>query len=548
MNKPINPSQDLSPTDSSSAPIGIDFGTTNSAMSRYLASFIKKGPENLNFPLTGNILYPSIALLDNENDTIRTGITAFNRRFIEPEKIIASVKRKISEEERYEMNGRWYSNVDITEAIISDFVREIKLTDHNMHPQVVVVAVPYYFGENENASIKKAAEKAIFKQLEYEPEVFLLPEPVAASIACIYEFPDNTVLNSNTFFIYDIGGGTLDLTLVRVTKGAKSFDYEILANDGIATFGGDDIDDLLYDYVLIHEGINLSNLDAHYRIINRARIIDECRQAKHYLSTVENYSFMCANLIGLEEDHIELDISRDTLDLLLRGQNGSKRNMYSELAECVERLYSKANLNKEDVDYILPVGGTSLVPLFHNLMSNLHASAKEITSPDKNNNYVMVANGACIFAAMKSDEKYHTQYHPFNSQNSIERMKTRISHSLFLKKYNGKLDVIIEANSLSPTQIEKTYYPSKFQDNGLIVDLDSVQLFQGQGVSRKNGHYIGSIDFTQQAIYAHGRKLDEIPIHVSFEASDTLVKVTCLIPKSDINGKDISFTQIICQQ
>lgn len=547
MNKPTILSPGSNSTDSSIAPIGIDFGTTNSAMSRYLATFLKKGPENLNFPLTGNILYPSIAFLDSENNIIRTGITAFNRRFTEPERIVTSVKRKISGDDRYEMNGRWYSNVDITEAILSDFIKEIKLTDHSMRPQVVVVAVPYYFGENENAYIKKAAEKAINKQLEYAPDIFLLPEPVAASIACIYDFPVERELDNNTFFIYDIGGGTLDLTLVRITRGKKSFEYEILANDGIATFGGDDIDELLYDYVLIHEGIDLTSLDAHYQNVNRARIMDECRQAKHYLSSVENYTFMCANLIGLAEDHIELNITRETLDMLLCGQGGSKRNMYSEFLECVERLYSKANLNKEDVDYILAVGGTSFVPLFHNLVSNLHPSANEIMSSDNNKRYIIVANGACIYAAMKSDELYHTQYHPFNSQNSIERMKTRISHSLFLKKFNGRLDMIIEANSLSPTQIEKTYFPSKFLDDGKIVDLDSVQLFQGQGLSRKNGHNIGCIDFSQQVIYAHGRKLDEIPIHVAFEASDTLVKVTCLIPKSDINGKDICFTQIICQ-
>lgn len=546
MNKPINPSCDSNLKDKSDAPIGIDFGTTNSTMSRYVMSILKNGPENLNFPLTGTNIYPSIALLDSANNCIRTGIAAYNRRFTDSDSIVSSVKRKISDDDRYEMNGRFYSNLDITESIISDFVKEIKMTDHDMHPQVIVVTVPYYFGENENALIKKAAENAIRRELEFEPSVYLLPEPVAASIACIYEFPNEAILENRTFFIYDIGGGTLDLTIVRITKDHGKFEYEILANDGIANFGGDDIDELLYDYVLSHEGIDLSGLEHHYYSVNRARITEECRQAKHHLSSVESYAFMCGNLIGLTEDHIELNISRGTFNSLLCGQEGSKRNMFYELNECVERLYAKSHINKDDVDYILPVGGSSVIPLFHNLISTLHTKAKEISSQE-NNSYVIVANGASIFAAMKCDEICQTQYHPFASQNTIEKMKTRISHSLFLKKFNGKLDMIVEANSLSPTRVEKVYYPSKFLDNGRIVDLDSVTLFQGQGNSRKNGHIIGGIDFSQQVIFAHGRKLDDIPIRVVFEASDTLVKVICTIPKSDINGKDICFSQIISQ-
>ena len=546
MTKPVNPSHNSNSQNNSTAPIGIDFGTTNSTMSRYVISYIKNGPENLNFPLTGTNLYPSIALLDNANGCIRTGIAAYNRRFIDSENIVSSVKRKITGGDRYEMNGRPYSNLDITEAIISDFVNEIKMTAPDMHPQVIVVTVPYYFGENENALIKKAAENAIFRQLEFEPNVYLLPEPIAASIGCIYEFPDDTVLENKIFFVYDIGGGTLDLTIVRITKAHGKFEYEVLANDGIANFGGDDIDELLYDYVLSHEKIDLSCLEHNFYCINRARIIEECRQVKHHLSSIENCIFLCTNLIGLAEDHIELNLSRGILNSLLCGQEGSKRNMFSELTECVERLYTRAQISKNDVDYILPVGGSSIVPLFHNLMSNLHKRAKDISSSE-NDSYVVVANGASIYAAMKSDEVYKTHYHPFSSQNTIEKMKTRISHSLFLKKYNGKLDLIIEANSLSPKRVEKIYYPSKFLDNGQIVDLDSVHLFQGQGDSRRNGHYIGRIDFSKQTIFSHGRKLDDIPIRMVFEASDTLVKVICTIPKSDINGNDIYFIQVISQ-
>ena len=530
------------------APLGIDFGTTNSAISRYAKTIMRCSPENLNFPLTGNFLYPSIAFLDDNSNCIRTGNAALNKRFTNAERVVSSVKRIISGDERYELNGRTYSNADIVTKIISDFIGEIKLTDHEMQPQVIVVTVPYYFGENENAVIKFAAEKAVLEQFNYSPKMFLLPEPVAASLACMYGFPDNESLINKIIFIYDIGGGTLDLTLVRISKTKDSFAYEILANDGIANFGGDDIDNLLYDYVLSHERIDMSNLNPCDRKRNRARILDECTQVKHNLSSSENTTFMCTNLIGLDVDYIEINLSRDILDTLLCGQRGSTRNMFKELTECVESLYAKAKINRDDVDYILPIGGTSYVPLFRQQMAALHRHAEEIVAIDQNNScYGVVANGACIYGAMKSDELFHTDYHPFSTQHSIERMKTRISHSLFLKKYNDKLDLLIEANTLAPVQVEKIYFPSKFQNNGELVDLDSVRLFQGQGFSRKKGNDIGGIDFTHHKIYSHGRKLDEIPIHLVFEVTDTLVQVRCTIPKSDKDGKDICFTQTISQ-
>lgn len=540
MSKPVNPkSQSLG-----TFPIGIDFGTTNSVMSRYAHTILKDGPESLNFPLTGSMLYPSIALVDAEISGIRTGIAAYNKRFTEPEKIVSSVKRKITENTRYRVNDNSYSNVDIAEAIISDFVKEIRMTDHDLHPNIIVVTVPYYFGENENALLKQAAENAIHNQLGYTAEIYLLPEPVAASITSIYNLTLENI-QSKVFFIYDIGGGTLDLTLLRITNDAYVFSYEVLANDGIAQFGGDDIDELLYEYVVNHEHLNFSLLNQHQQMINRAKLLDECKEAKHHLSSSESYSFMCSNLLGIEKGYIELNLSREVFSSILSGLHGSKRNMLLEFNQCVDRLYAKAKVNKESIDYTIPVGGTSFIPLFKDCINDLHSHAKEIVTPNPIDNFVIVANGASIYAAMKSDELYHTNYHPFTHQNAIEKMKTRVSHSLFLEKYNGKLDLIIPANSMSPVCIKKTYYPSKLKNEGKIVDLDTVHLYQGQGESRKAGSYIGGIDFSSYTIFAHERKIDDIPIHIKIEASDTLVTVSCCIPKSDKYGNDIIFTQII---
>lgn len=541
MNKPANP-YSARPT-SKPLPIGIDFGTTNSAMSKYSQSLLNNGPVSFNFPITGGVLYPSMALLDCETGTIRTGNAAYTHRLTDPEHVISSIKRKISEDVSYNHADKAFTSTDIVEAIISDFVKEVKLTDHDIKPGAITLTVPYYFGENENAKILQAAHNALKSQLNYNAEVYLLPEPVAASIACIYNLYDE--VTSKLFFIYDIGGGTLDLTLVRITSNSQTFEYEVLANDGISKFGGDDIDELIYNYIVMHEGLDFSQLESHKQILNRARLLDECKEAKHHLTSSESYSFMCSNLMGIENGYVELELTRDTLIDLLSGLQGSNRNMLSELNECINRLYCKAKITPDMVKYVVPVGGTSFIPLFRDQMTTIHPQAKELCSSNIMDNFVLVANGASIYSAMKCDELQNTNLHPFKHANSIEVMKKRVSHALYLEKFNGKYDIIVEANTLSPAKMQKRYYPTKFTSDGSLVDLGAVNLFQGKGESRKSKQFIGSIDFSEICIYAHGRNLDDIPVDITIEATDTLVIAHCLIPRSDIYGKDIKFKQVI---
>lgn len=540
MSKPITPK----PNNLSAAPIGIDFGTTNSVMSRYTHTLLKIGPENLNFPITGSNLYPSIAIVDEKKCEIRTGKAASTRKFIEPENIVSSVKRRIAEDSIYSFNGTVISNTQIAEAIISGFIKEIKSVDHNFCPNIVIVTVPYYFGENENALIKQTVENAIEHETNSAPSFFIIPEPVAASISCLYDIKDE-LLNSKVFFIYDIGGGTLDMTLVKITNDLASFSYEVLANDGMLLFGGDDIDQFIYEYVIEHEQLDFSNLTKHQQNVNKARLMEECIEAKHHLSSCESYDFMCPNLLGIEQGYIEITITRNKLETIIQGDNRIKRNMLSDMGECIKRLYAKAGIEKESVDYVVPVGGTSLIPLFKQYIKKLHQNSEELLSNTPNDSFVLVANGASIYGALKSDEIFKTQYRPFKHQNAIKNMQTRISHSLYIEKYNGKLDKIVDANTISPFVFEKIYYPSKFIDGDNQVDMGHVRLYQGKGESRKNGEFIGNIDFSSYKIYSHGRSLNDIPIKLKVKVTDSLVFITVLIPKSDINKNDIEFSQII---
>lgn len=523
-------------------PLGLDFGTSNSTVSWYNKTILKKGPECLNFPLTGSILYPSIALIDNEGKCIRTGLAAYNKRFTAPNDIVMSVKRRIAEPETYNLGNKTLTNIEVAKCIIADFIQELKSVYHDLRPNVIVATTPYYFGEIENYNIREAVISALNEQIGYNPEVFLLPEPIAASLA--YILNNKKELNNCTFLVYDIGGGTLDLTLIRASSSDNTFDFEILANDGIQRFGGNDIDEIIYDYIIQQDGYDFSSLSAKLKARNRALLMNEAEQAKRHLTTQKQYDIVCAELSGVHELN-DFVITRDTLDDLLQGRNGSKRNMLEELTECIHRLYSKAKIDVSSVDVLVPIGGTSLVPLFHNFIKNCHLDAKEYLSNDATTVFTSVSIGACIYAAMKSDSIYHTDFCPLGTQGKIEKMKTRVPHSLFIQKFDGSLDLIITANAVSPAQVKKTYYPAGYIQDGTFVNINEVPIFQGIGISRKASRKIGDINFNDIKIYSHGRNLKNIPIHLTFEATETLVIVHGKISKGTVNGDDITFNQII---
>lgn len=542
MNNPTDPITEKKANDQIA--IGIDFGTSNSVMSGYFQSTLLKGPVSFNFPLTGSQLYPSIAFLDRESVAIRTGPLAYRKRITDSDNVISSVKRHITEPTAYVLSNQVFYNKDIVEAIISDFVHEVKLVDHEMKVGTVTITVPYHFGQNENSIILNAAEKALDKQIGYKQKIFILPEPVAASLATLYNLKEES-FNEKIFLVYDIGGGTLDLTLIKITNTKTSINYEVLANDGISNFGGDDIDELLYNYVIKNEMHIVQTISQHQEILNKARLIEECKNGKQNLTFSDTYSFMCSNLFGIKSGFVDFELTRKTLNSILLGNLGSKRNMVGELSSCIERLYAKASICNDSVDYLVPIGGTSYIPIFHSLLSSLHPKANEISCPSMMDNFTLVSKGACIYSALKSDEIHETKLNPFLQIKSVTQIRTRVSHALYLEKYNGDFVTLVKANELSPASVHRRYYPSKFSQDGIYVDIGNVSLFQGHGESRKNKRHIGYIEFSQYRIYSHGRKLNEIPIDIEITATDVLVSVHCIISKGDKTGKDIEFNQII---
>ena len=223
-------------------PIGLDFGTSNSVISSFADELHRRGSFVYSLPVTGSFMYPSLVYHESKSGILKGGVLAYNRRNLEPENIIHSIKRRILEEE-VEVGGRNFDVKRIISEILIGLLREVKSTELEMLPQMVTLTVPYYFKQLQNQIIKEAANIAFKEVFGLIPKIELLPEPVAAAIYVLFQ---NKSLNisERTLLVYDIGGGTCDLTLVRFSINRVNVEFEVLANDGVSDLGGDDIDNL----------------------------------------------------------------------------------------------------------------------------------------------------------------------------------------------------------------------------------------------------------------------------------------------------------------
>lgn len=520
-------------------PLGFDFGTTHSVWCQYSYNLMRKGPEAINLPHNGSAFYPSLAVL-TQDGRVLTGKSAYRKRLTAGNVLVRDIKRNICSSAILLTANASNTNLDMAIKVMEATLAEMLSVTHELHPPTITLTVPYYFGQNENARIQMALRSAL-NNLNINTEINLLPEPVAASLAYVfYHRPDDGVYN---LLVYDIGGGTLDMTLVRVERNEDNIDFQILATDGNSQFGGNDIDELMYQYVLRKEGLDFSKLSPSQMQTNRMLLLDAVIDAKHDLSHEEKANIVCGGLEGLERNFLDLIFTRRELNELLEGHLGSERNLIKEFKNCLNSLLSKANLPKEALSSIIPIGGSTLLPLFRENLEEITGIKEKALSAEERKSYVGL--GAAIHAAMISDSRGSTGFNPLGRSFSLSQLKARIPHSLFLKKFDGKLDLLINANSVAPAAVDKVYYPVKVKADGQLLDLSLVTLFQGVGESRKQGHDIGAIDFSPYEIYTHGRQLQSIPIKLKIKCNETLVTVDCEIPKGNKDKSDLEFTQTI---
>lgn len=506
--------------------IGLDFGTTNTVMAQYIHNFNFKGPQSITFTQTGDELYPSIAWFDYSRDKLITGQAAYRRRVSEPWNIISSVKRNL-EEKNLVIHGHNINPKDVVHAITRDVLNQLRVNNPYCLPQKIVASVPYHFMQPQNMIVRNAIQEAFKSVFGESIDVTLIPEPVASALYWLHKKYPKLENRNFKVLVFDIGGGTIDLSYVRISSDDTSLTSEVVTSTGDSGIGGDDIDMLIYDYIIELYDIDLQILPNKKRIQAKSSLMDAVIIAKQELS----YNSESAIVVRVGDTDVDFVLKRETLEDLLNNSSDTHGSFMERIETVVKKITQRQSLQTNGFDYIVLVGGPTKMPIIRNYMRKRFPDA-EILAYEHNDEHLCVAKGASIYAAMLIEDGFS----PFEKKMSLNQFKSRTLYNYYIEKYDGSLDILVKAGQICPVIETRKYIPTKLKLDDVLVDLSHIKIYQGK--DKNNAKYIGSVDIDDAEIYSHGRKVSEIPVSVRLTADSSIILAEVFVEKGNKNYTD----------
>src|SRR5215468_12212872 len=315
--------------------VGIDLGTTNSEV-----AILRDGQPHVCTDEDGDPILPSFVGL-SEDGRLLVGKAARNQWVLAPERTVKSIKRKMGQDVKVKLGEQDYRPQEISAMIL----RKLKERAERSLGRPVgkaVITVPAYFNDAQRQATREAGELAGLEVVR------ILNEPTAASLTY-----DPNQRDLQRMLVYDLGGGTFDVSIVQVQDGV----VEVLASHGDTQLGGDDFDQLLADHLLqrfeAEQGYDLRALP-----VARARVLRAAEEAKKRLS-VEPFVLVQEEYIAERDGrplHLRMEVARHEFEALIRP-------LLDTTMTCVGRALDDAHLRPAQLDRVLLVGGSTRVPL-----------------------------------------------------------------------------------------------------------------------------------------------------------------------------------------
>ena len=320
--------------------VGIDLGTTNSEV-----AVVEDGRPRI-LEAEGGGVMPSCVGLDAGGQII-VGAAARNQYAVAPERTVVSIKRLMGSGERVPMGEETYAPQEIS-AFILKALKERAEKALDTAVSKAVITVPAYFADAQRQATREAGQMAGLEVLR------IINEPTAAALA--YE---GGAGEAHTILVYDLGGGTFDVSVVRIEQGV----VEVLASTGDTHLGGDDFDALILDWLNKHMAVSLGLPAARSDPSLQARLRHAAEAAKIALSTAPH--------ARLEEDHVGVaggQVQHLTYDLYRRDLEEGIEAMLGRTMESVSSALREAGVGPGQLDRVLLVGGSTLIPRVSELL------------------------------------------------------------------------------------------------------------------------------------------------------------------------------------
>lgn len=459
--------------------VGIDLGTSTTEI-----AVIKDGKPMLLSNSSGMKIIPSVVGLDDEDNWV-AGERARAQLLLSPEKTAAEIKRLIGSGELVALGSRTYTPVELSAKLL-EYVKTFAAQSLGEEITKAVISVPAYFDEI------KRQETVLAGQLAGLTIERILNEPTAAALSYGLEHLDE----ESHVLVYDLGGGTFDVTLLEMFEGV----LEVKASGGDNKLGGKDFDERLIEW-MAQNFLKKTGVDLKSDVYAMSRLKEEAERCKKELSEKEsvriNIPFIAEKQgrpLSISEELTREQFERMTADLLERTHAPIRRVLFD------------SGLSASDIDKVILVGGsTRMTAVSKDIRDFLNIIPEPAVDPD-----LAVAEGAAIQAGIIGGVIDNESSLVFTDVNPYS-LGIRTVYGIT----NDHMSVLIRRNTTIPVTKKDTFRTTYDYQNKVDIEV-----YQGESEIASHNHFLGSFHIKDVPERKAGR--EKIEVDFSYDLNGML--------------------------
>jgi len=392
------------------------------------------------------------------------------------------------------------------EYICAQLIKKVKNDAENFCDRKIkkaIITVPADFSNEQRECTKKAGELADLEVIQ------LINEPTAAALAYIYYYKEY-FNEEKKLVIFDMGGGTCDITILKTCFFKGQIIIKILSTNGDQNLGGKDFDNLLIDYYLNKNNFNKDELkkEDNFMLHHRLKVISE--RTKKLLTSKDKVIMHLEKI--LNQNFNDIEVTRNEFEEICK-------DLFEKCQNLIKKAMEEADVKPEEIDDVILVGGSTRIQKIKSILKNYFQKSKihDEIDPD-----TIVALGAAILGEKKVNKQFNREF----------RVEDVVSKSLGIEVHpNKKFKVIIPKNSTIPYEESCTFKTQKDNQTTILINI-----FEGEEKTVDKNIHLGKFKLTN----IPPKKKGEVKIDVFFRIDENgILEVRAIEKEKEDNCNEI---------